>query len=1166
MKILSAFLRHRKKTEEEKEEEEEEVIPSSEVSRRLSKGSSRRLSKGSSRRSSTDGNRRMSALGGSMDSLFSSSLSLEQSTRSIPCQSGSIIMRPRQRLSLMPVAQLRFESVGLLGRENEMDLLKEILGRIKSNINLQKPSSEIVLISGRAGTGKSSLISEFGKSAAPRKADDAGAALYAYGKFDSSDFGATKPFSAVVAALSELADQAIKNLEAAEGKEKESYLAKLKDVIGKLGRLMPDFDIPMHTPTDEGPTKEVLEEIDDNEGQFRDSERRRKRLHFLVRRLFSLVCTSNNSQHVILVLDDLQWADVSSLRLFVNLATDRDLGGLLLCGCYRDNEVSEDHPLMHSLSEIKKNKGFPVSHIHIGNLALDTVNNLISDLLSFVETKTADLASVVYEKTGGNPFFVKQFISALNEKKLLSYNVGTTSWVYDVEAIRSAMNVADNVKDLMIDTLKNQLPPEALNILQLAACLGSTFDEEIVRVVASSLSNINEDGEGAKDAHDCSPEMLFLAAPYDEERVTENLDLCVKNGLLLEIGQGGNSRQFKFEHDHIQDAAFGLSSDVECDLLSLMVGNALVKGLSEAKAEEYLFITVFLWNRGVKFISRSSMRRVYAAYLNLRAGIKAMEMAAFSSAVVFLQSGIEAIQQSEMEATCWISHKDLMVGLYTTLADAEFSYGDQESMRQCIETILSQEHLALSDQLPAHSTLLRSLGAQNRLEEALESSLQLLAKMGVRLPRKSLKFAIVWDLLKTKHLLSRHSISSLLELPEMEDFQKVCAMRIMDNLLAYAYAINTDLMVVTSLKMVRWSVKYGLCRHSPPVFAVYGMLMVGVLGKSKQGHAYGKLALSMVDEFGLQDVEARTIFIAHNYSHHWIEPLHENLKAYRRGYDIGLQTGDIEYAMLCIIYHCDEATNIGRPLSRVVSDLEAYAQQALDYGLEYYHNLTLPLLQYAMNLMGDCENPVVLTGTAMDQEELLATQNPFLVCNIRFQRMWLAVYFEEYSLAWEMAECSRDMSEIMIGRHVNWRSALFEGLAAFSLARKSHQKIWKRRAHRVYNRVKKWEKSGNVNCRHILCIFEAEKAAVEGKHDLARRAYRRAISTAAKMGFLNDGALFNERAGIYLLEFGDADSHYWAKNYLEDALNLYSEWEAWGKAEQLRKKYPDVFVQTDDNQ
>jgi hypothetical protein len=53
--------------------------------------------------------------------------------------------------------------------------------------------------------------------------------------------------------------------------------------------------------------------------------------------------------------------------------------------------------------------------------------------------------------------------------------------------------------------------------------------------------------------------------------------------------------------------------------------------------------------------------------------------------------------------------------------------------------------------------------------------------------------------------------------------------------------------------------------------------------------------------------------------------------------------GDIENAMLCAIYHCDEATNIGRPLSPVVADLEAYSLQARDYELEYYHKLTLPL-------------------------------------------------------------------------------------------------------------------------------------------------------------------------------------------------------------------------------
>jgi hypothetical protein len=103
-----------------------------------------------------------------------------------------------------------------------------------------------------------------------------------------------------------------------------------------------------------------------------------------------------------------------------------------------------------------------------------------------------------------------------------------------------------------------------------------------------------------------------------------------------------------------------------------------------------------------------------------------------------------------------------------------------------------------------------------------------------------------------------------------------------------------------------------------------------------------------------------------------------------------------------------------------------------------------------MNMVGHCENPVVLTGDAMDQEEMLASRQHFLVCSVHFARMWLAVYFGEYELAWEMAESSRDMFKIMIGRHILWRSALFEGLATFSLARKTQERKWKKRALRSY--------------------------------------------------------------------------------------------------------------------
>jgi hypothetical protein len=332
------------------------------------------------------------------------------------------------------------------------------------------------------------------------------------------------------------------------------------------------------------------------------------------------------------------------------------------------------------------------------------------------------------------------------------------------------------------------------------------------------------------------------------------------------------------------------------------------------------------------------------------------------------------------------------------------------------------------------------------------------------------------------------------------------------------------------------------------------------MGDSKKGAEYGNLALSMVRQLGFPEVETRVVFIAHHFVLHWVDPIAASLKAYRHGYKVGLRTGDIENAMLCIMHHCDQAANIGRALPKVVSDLETYSQQAKDFDLEYYYTHFLPHRQFAMNMMGDSDNPVVLTGKAMNQEELFATKQPLLICNSRLVIMWLAVYFGEYELAWEMAESSRDAKDVMIGTYQIWRSAFFEGLALFSLARATKEKVWRSRARRVVKQIKTWEKRGNVNCVHFVAVFEAEQAAVDGKVDKARHAYGQAISKAGKLGFLNDRALFNERAGAYLLGVGDDDSMYWAKHYLQEAYQLYAEWEAWGKTAHLRKLYPDLFA------
>ena len=157
-----------------------------------------------------------------------------------------------------------------------------------------------------------------------------------------------------------------------------------------------------------------------------------------------------------LFLDDLQWLDAATLGLLDDLTTHPEVGSLLLVGAYRDNEVGPAHPLMRSLKALRQ-AGGRVTEIALSPLGREDVGRLVADALHGPPEATAPLADLVYDKTGGNPFFTIQFLTALAEEKLLAFSPGAGRWVWDLKRIR-AKGYTDNVADLMVGKLA-RLPP-----------------------------------------------------------------------------------------------------------------------------------------------------------------------------------------------------------------------------------------------------------------------------------------------------------------------------------------------------------------------------------------------------------------------------------------------------------------------------------------------------------------------------------------------------------------------------------------------------------------------------------------------------------------------------------------------------------------------------------
>jgi serine/threonine protein kinase len=226
----------------------------------------------------------------------------------------------------------------LYGRGEEINTLLACFERVS------KGSSEMMLVSGYSGIGKSALVQEVYKPITRQQG------YFIWGKFDQ--FQRDIPYYSLVQAFRSLAQQLLTETQAQIDTWREKLLAALHDNGQVIIDVIPEIELiiaPQPTVSDLAPT---------------EAQNRFNRVFQNFIRVFT------QSEHpLVIFLDDLQWADRASLQLIQLLMTAPESHYLFIIGAYRDNEVSEAHPLMLTLDEIYKAKGI-VNHIHLTPLGL----------------------------------------------------------------------------------------------------------------------------------------------------------------------------------------------------------------------------------------------------------------------------------------------------------------------------------------------------------------------------------------------------------------------------------------------------------------------------------------------------------------------------------------------------------------------------------------------------------------------------------------------------------------------------------------------------------------------------------------------------------------------------------------------------------------------------
>ena len=232
--------------------------------------------------------------------------------------------RGTNKVTAMSLARLNVANMKLHGREDDMKVLESKLLDLKNNDDnsSSKKLPELVLISGVSGTGKSALVMRGLRDPSTKMGT-----AFAGGKFDLNN--AALPLSAFIDATSALTKHVI---EGGMGDEIQSDINATfaeEDMI-LLVKALPGCEALLPIQKDD--------ELKKNR-RLSSGKEAVSRLQYAIRKLLKIICT--NLKGAVLFIDDLQWADTTTLDLLKSIALDGDMPSLLMVGAYREDEVPE---------------------------------------------------------------------------------------------------------------------------------------------------------------------------------------------------------------------------------------------------------------------------------------------------------------------------------------------------------------------------------------------------------------------------------------------------------------------------------------------------------------------------------------------------------------------------------------------------------------------------------------------------------------------------------------------------------------------------------------------------------------------------------------------------------------------------------------------------------
>jgi len=976
----------------------------------------------------------------------------------------------------------------LYGRAREIDTLLASFDRVVAT-----GTPELVLVSGYSGVGKSSVVNELHKMLVlPR-------GMFASGKFDQ--YKRDIPYATLAQAFQSL----VRPLLGKNEGELNIWCDALRQALGPNGRLIEDLIPELKLIIGEQPPVPDLP-TQDAQGRFQ----------LVFRRFIGVFARPEHP--LALFLDDLQWLDAATLDLLEDLVTQPDVRHLMLIGAYRDNEVDSTHPLMRKLVEIRKT-GSMVQEIILAPLGLEDLTQLVADSLHCEPERAAALAQLVHEKTAGNPFFAIQFVSALAEEGMLTFDHAGARWVWDLQRIH-AKGYTDNVVDLMVSKL-HRLPIRTQKALQQLACLGNSATFAVMSMVYQ---------DSMQDVHD-------------------DLWDAVRTGLVFRL-EGG----YKFLHDRVQEAVYSLIQEGARAAFHLRIGRLLASQTAPVEIEETIFEIVNQYNRGSHLIDTSDERE-RVAQLNFIAGRRAKASTAYASALAYLVASRALLTEET-----WDRNYDLIFTIELHMAECELLTADMAAAERRLSMLAQYartvHHVAAVARL--RLTLYTTLDQSDR---CVQVCLEYLQQGGTYWSPHPSANEVDREYERIRLHLGDRTTEEIIDLPLMSDPESLAQLDVLTEVVTPALFTDANLLALAICRMINLSLEHGNSDGSCFAYVWLGMIAGPRFGDYRAGFRFGQLGYDLVEKHRLHRFQARTYMSFGNLVMPWTRHIRTGRDLVRRAFDAAYKIGDLTFAA----YSCNNLnTNLiatGDPLG----DVQHEAENGLDFAQKARFGLVIDIITTQLRLIRTLRGLTPIFGSFDDtqfdevQFESHLAGDPRLAlpeCWYWIRKLQARFFAADYSSAIEASLRAQQLlwtspSFFEVAEYEFYSALSWAAQCGFAQVNPGPRHGEALAAH--HRQLAQWAENCPENFENRAALVGAEIARIEGRELDAIHLYERAIGSARENGFIQNEALSNELAGRFLLDRDLATAGY---AHLHNARACYALWGAAGKVTQLEQLYP----------